>query len=244
VPFGSAHLPPDRIGAVNQVSTAVQAEAFTGEALSWTAPVFLESPSKSAVAQPRSSPEVSRRFRVLIADDNADMREYLSNILAPEYDVTTVPDGGAALQEARREPPDLILSDVMMPHLDGFALLRAVRVDPVTATIPIILLSARAGEESKVQGMEAGADDYLSKPFSARELLARVRAQIEMASLRKRMEDRLRAHTEALCELMQSLATALRMTIRSAGPFIAPSMATPLCRLDTVFRPSRRFTSS
>ena len=86
-----------------------------------------------------------------------------------------MPDGEAALAAARQRPPDLILTDVMMPRLDGFGLLRELRADPRTSGIPVILLSARAGEESRVEGMQAGADDYLVKPFSARELLARVR---------------------------------------------------------------------
>ena len=125
------------------------------------------------------------RPRILWADDNADMRDYVRRLLATQYDVEAVPDGEAALAAARAHLPDLVLSDVMMPRLDGFGLLAALRADPRTSTTPVILLSARAGEESRVEGLQAGADDYLIKPFSARELLARVGAHVEMNRLRR-----------------------------------------------------------
>ena len=121
---------------------------------------------------------------VLLVDDNADMRSYLRGLLAIRYGVQAVGNGAAALAAACAAAPDLILADVMMPELDGFALLRALRADPTTREIPIMLLSARAGEESAIEGLLAGADDYLVKPFSARELLARVQARIELAGLR------------------------------------------------------------
>jgi PAS domain S-box-containing protein len=133
---------------------------------------------------------------VLVADDNADMRQYLGRLLAGAYEVAEVADGKAALAAARERPPDLVLADVMMPELDGFGLLRELRADPRTRTVPVVLLSARAGEESRVEGLATGADDYLVKPFSARELLARVGTHLEMARLRRevaRREDELRA---------------------------------------------------
>ena len=102
------------------------------------------------------------------------MREYVQRLLSQKYEVIAVSDGAAALQSARMNLPDLVLTDVMMPNLDGFGLLRELRADERLKAIPVILLSARAGEESHIEGLEAGADDYLIKPFSARELLARV----------------------------------------------------------------------
>lgn len=123
--------------------------------------------------------------RILLADDNADMRDYVSRLLSQHYEVETVSDGWTALEAARRSPPALVLSDVMMPRLDGFGLLRELRNHPGTSAIPVILLSARAGEESRVEGLEAGADDYLIKPFTARELLARVDANVHMARIRR-----------------------------------------------------------
>jgi PAS domain S-box-containing protein len=133
---------------------------------------------------------------VLVADDNADMRQYLGRLLAGPYALDAVADGRAALAAARERPPDLVLADVMMPGLDGFGLLKALRVDPRTRTLPVVLLSARAGEESRVEGLAAGADDYLVKPFGARELLARVGAHLELARVRReatRRESALRA---------------------------------------------------
>jgi DNA-binding response OmpR family regulator len=121
-----------------------------------------------------------------VVDDNADMREYLLRLLEPYMEVQTARDGKAALDSALAAPPDLILSDMMMPELDGAGLLRAIRADPKTSTIPFILLSARAGDEAILGGLETGADDYLVKPFSARELLTRVRTHLEMARVRRK----------------------------------------------------------
>jgi DNA-binding response OmpR family regulator len=121
---------------------------------------------------------------VLLADDNADMRQYVARLLREQYEVEPVPNGMAALEAIRRSPPDLVLSDVMMPELDGFGLVRAIREDTRLATLPVILISARAGEESTVDALAQGADDYLVKPFTARELKARVAGNLKMARLR------------------------------------------------------------
>ena len=116
------------------------------------------------------------------------MRGYVSRMLSERFEVEAVSNGEAALKAAIAHPPDLVLSDVMMPKLDGFGLLAALRADPRLREIPVILLSARAGEESRIEGMEAGADDYLVKPFSARELLARVETHVKMSSMRRQVE--------------------------------------------------------
>src|SRR5207244_714922 len=138
----------------------------------------------------------------LVADDNSDMREYLVRLLAPRWAVEVVADGEAALASSLERPPDLILSDVMMPRMDGVALLRALRADPRTNTIPVVLLSARAGEEAVVAGLETGADDYLVKPFSARELVSRVATHLEMVRVR-------RVATDVANELAATRATLL-----------------------------------
>ena len=138
--------------------------------------------------------------RIILADDNVDMREYAAGLLRERYDVEAVPNGTLALAAARERPPDLVLTDVMMPELDGFELLKALRADPCTQTIPVILLSVRAGEEARIEGLDAGADDYLVKPFTARELMARVRAHLEHARTRQEAAERehqLRAVAEA-----------------------------------------------
>ncbi|MGA9866603.1 MAG: ATP-binding protein [Acetobacteraceae bacterium] len=176
VPFGTAHLPADRIGAARPASSAGTAQAFAAEALRWL-----------PGAEPRGadSMDAPPRPRILLADDNADMRDYVRRLLGAQYDVEAVSDGQAALEAAARDPPDLVLTDVMMPRLDGIGLLRALRDGPPTRDLPIILLSARAGEEARIEGLDAGADDYLAKPFAARELLARVRANLDLARARR-----------------------------------------------------------
>jgi anti-anti-sigma factor len=131
--------------------------------------------------------------RVLVADDNADMRDYLLRLLEPRYAVTAVADGQQALDAARAAPPDLVVSDVMMPLLDGMGLLAELRADPRTSRVPVLLLSARAGEEAAVEGLAAGADDYLVKPFTAQELLARVGAHVHLGRARREAEERFTA---------------------------------------------------
>ncbi|HEY9762097.1 MAG TPA: response regulator, partial [Trichocoleus sp.] len=151
--------------------------------------------------------------RVLIVDDNADMRQYLTHILSKHVHVEAAADGAAALAAIQAQAPDLVLSDVMMPRLDGFGLLQALRADPPTREIPVILLSARAGEEAIAEGLDAGADDYLIKPFSAQELISRVNAHLQMASLRKaalqEVRTTLRQKDELLSVVSHELNTPL-----------------------------------
>jgi signal transduction histidine kinase/CheY-like chemotaxis protein len=125
----------------------------------------------------------------LVADDNADMRDYLQRLLEPRWKVEVVGDGPQALAAVRAQLPDLVLTDVMMPGMDGFQLLKQLRAAEPTRAIPVVMLSARAGEEARVEGLHAGADDYLTKPFSARELLARVETQLKLARLRTGVEE-------------------------------------------------------
>ncbi len=192
LPFGRTHLPGAQVIDDAALSADVaRAQEYVDEALAWLPNVELagEAAGDLSSAMVGGVLPVSRGGagkRIVLADDNADMRSYVGRLLVAEgYEVDTVADGKAALASVQRQAPDLILSDVMMPGLDGFGLLRAVRADPEVAGVPIILLSARAGEEAKVEGLDAGADDYLVKPFAARELLARVNANIQMAALRR-----------------------------------------------------------
>ena len=184
---GTAHLPQDRIASPRQLeSTSVGASPYVDEAIRWMdASPLADLPAPGLRAEPPLS-------RVLIADDNADMRDYLQRMLSSHYQVEAVADGRAALERMLDRPPDLVLSDVMMPGLDGFGLLAAIRADSRTSSTPVILLSARAGEEARIEGLAAGADDYLVKPFSARELLARVASQLALASVRSDNEKTLR----------------------------------------------------
>ena len=133
---------------------------------------------------------VAGRQLILLADDNADMRGYITHLLNESYDVYAVANGEEAVAATRQLHPDLVLADVMMPGLDGFGVLQAIRDDPTVGTTPVILLSARAGEESEVEGLHAGADDYLVKPFTARELIARVGAHLKLARFRSGAAER------------------------------------------------------
>jgi PAS domain S-box-containing protein len=201
IPSGTAHLPADRIQVRRHMNSATRGAApYVEEVLSW----LPEGHGPSAEVDPpradnnespadpgdrQAQKTTPGKARILLADDNSDMRRYIERLLEKgQYEVEAVPNGLAALDAARDHTPDLVLTDVMMPGLDGFGLLRELRDSPATATIPVIMLSARAGEESRVEGMDAGADDYLIKPFSARELLARVRAHLEIAHSRRDAE--------------------------------------------------------
>jgi signal transduction histidine kinase len=198
LPAGATHLSPNQIVATSRHMTATPgAAAFVEEALRWS-PDLLPSEQNPPPADRPSSGE--GRSRILLADDNADMRNYIRRLLAKDYEVEAVADGKAALETILANPPDLILTDVMMPNVDGFGLLHHLRADASTRSIPCIMLSARAGEEARVEGLDAGADGYLTKPFSGRELLARVRSQLAMACLRRESylrERELRAQIEA-----------------------------------------------
>ena len=145
-------------------------------------------PADETAASAAAVPAEIANARIIIADDNADMREYLTRLLSQNWRVEAVADGGAALAAARRERPDLVLTDVMMPVLDGFGLLRELRADASLASTPVLMLSARAGEEANVEGLQAGADDYLVKPFSSRELLARVSTHLQLHRSREHLD--------------------------------------------------------
>jgi PAS domain S-box-containing protein len=189
IPFGTAHLAASRISAGRaQEPSSMRAEAYVEEALRWLPEAVADGQAPSA----RTDDTAVRQFpakmggaRVLVAEDNADMRHYVSRLLGAHWHVEVVPDGAAALQAIRENKPDLLLSDVMMPELDGFSLLRQLRADPQLRDLPVILLSARAGENAQVEGLDAGADDYLTKPFSARELVARVNSTLQTARIRR-----------------------------------------------------------
>ena len=201
IPTGSTHLPQERIGAARTLaSTALGANSFVEEALKWLPEESVidrnnrlarDNPQESVLTTPQSN-----NPKVLVVDDNADMRHYIQSLLSRYYEVEVAADGRAALESVRRSPPDLVLTDIMMPVMDGFELLRALRDNPDTKLLPIILLSARAGEEARVEGLDKGADDYLIKPFNASELIARVRTHLELALMRKKAEEKLRESEE------------------------------------------------
>ncbi|HEY4303774.1 MAG TPA: response regulator [Gemmatimonadaceae bacterium] len=226
---GAAH--PSQAGSGAQalgaqpkpVSTSKQAQSYVDAALRWLPDGAGMGRSDSdsdaaddawrvaAAALDAAAPAAAdgRAARVLVVDDNADLRDYMRRILsAAGHDVRVADDGISALDAMRAAPPDLVVSDVMMPRLDGFGLLHQLRADPQLGETPVLLLSARAGEEAKVGGLESGADDYLTKPFSARELLARVSGNLQLARLRRESRQRLADETRTL-EILNRVGTAV-----------------------------------
>jgi signal transduction histidine kinase len=196
IPRGRAHLPAEQLSKGRILSsTGVSASAYVHEALRWLPETEqpAELPRVFASDSVQAPHIQAATGRILLADDNADMREYVRRLLGNYYDVRAVSNGLQALAAARRYPPDLVLTDVMMPGIDGFSLLRELRAAESTSTIPVILLSARAGEDARIEGIQAGADDYIVKPFTARELLARVSAHLALSRLRQQGAERERA---------------------------------------------------
>ncbi|HEX8849455.1 MAG TPA: ATP-binding protein [Gemmatimonadaceae bacterium] len=229
IPLGSSHLKPEQLadagsdGAMRRLSAA-SSSAYVEEARRWlpAADDGASSDDDQPIATAAAAPEGAvaspiAGAHVLVADDNADMRDYVTRLLHDRGCVVrTVADGRAALDAALEERPELILSDVMMPGLDGFELISRLRADPRTRGIPVILLSARAGEEARVEGLGAGADDYLVKPFTARELVARVEGRIqidrgrrESESVRERLLAAVEVERARLQELLRQAPAAI-----------------------------------
>jgi PAS domain S-box-containing protein len=238
IPRGKSHLPADRIEAARALaSTGLRSDVYVEEALRWLrdAPptgritdAFAERPLEDVGVEDLSRAKGVKVPRILLADDNADMRDYVRRLLLRNgYQVETVGDGLAALTSARARKPDLVLTDVMMPGLDGFGLLRELRADANLRSLPIILLSARAGEEARIEGMQAGADDYLTKPFSAGELLARVESYLKIARFRDETAEAVRLRTSQFETLLNGAPLGVYLVdddfrIRDVNPVALP----------------------
>ena len=216
VPTGRRHLDPEHIKAPSSAASApLNPAPFLEEARRWVAG---GPPGAALTEDPPDTPPSAPDVRVLIVDDNADMRDYLRRLLAPHWVVRTASDGRAALAAIAEQTVDLVLTDLMMPDIDGAALVQRIRANPETRAIPVIALSARAGEDSRVEGLEAGVDDYLVKPFAARELVARVRTQIELARLRREARPARRGRQAAEPRPARRKTNSWRCSARACNP--------------------------
>jgi PAS domain S-box-containing protein len=207
LPAGSAHLPAARVRASAAgpgYRTRPRSLDDLLERAGKVAATFEPALALPGPVVPVGEEERADRPHILVAEDNEEMRGYLTWLLEQQgWRVSAFADGEAALAAARVDPPGLVLSDVMMPGMDGFALARALRESPQTRAVPIILLSAQAGEDHRIRGFEAGADEYLAKPFSTRELVARIQSQLALAEVR--------ASTRAIEENLAVALDAARM---------------------------------
>ena len=216
VPFGAQHLPKDHV-IETDIAPAPRAgtSPYVAEALSW---LGTESRIDAAVLSSHDAVQVATPAdavtapTVLLVDDNRDMREYVDRLLRGHFNVVKADNAKTAVEMLMKDPPDVVLTDVMMPGMDGLQLLAAIRGNPTTETIPVMLLSARAGDESRIEGMQHGADDYVVKPFSGKELLARVQTHLQLSRLRKQAVETVRASEHRLRQIIDALPAAVYTT--------------------------------
>ncbi|MDO5673983.1 MAG: response regulator, partial [bacterium] len=227
IPLGKQHLPQDQVeqeSSPPSLSTTIQSanasNAYIEEALRWLPNNLIEGSVwedsiSTAHGVPFRCPEkaTDTSKKILVVDDNTDMRRYLVKLLRPCWQVEAVANGADALQAAMAHPPDLVLTDIMMPVMDGLELIAHLREHEKTRGIPIIIISARAGEEAYIEGVDTGADDYIIKPFSPKELLAKIGTNLQLIQIRQdadrkiiENEKRLRAYIQTSSEAVYQMS--------------------------------------
>jgi CheY-like chemotaxis protein len=214
IPFGRTHLKEETIRKNDLFENELVRQSFIEHGNS----LLLQDVSDTIVP-------VENLPSVLVVDDNADMRQYLVKLLKTKYNVITAVNGLDALHQVQKTKPAIIISDIMMPIMNGFEMMKELRSQENSRSIPIIILSARAGEEATVEGVDAGADDYLIKPFSAKELLARVASHIQIGDMRKKAKQIMEVERKRLYDLFMQAPAAIAVL---RGPNLIFEIANPL----------------
>lgn len=189
IPLGKEHLLPTQIAEKADSLADIMPEVYNQQTAGLVEKDYFR--DAEIIDNNAAAFGTAKKARVLIADDNEDMKDYIKSLLENEYEIATAGNGMEALDKLKNFAADVVISDVMMPVMDGIELLQNIKNNPATLRVPVILLSARAGEEAKIEGYDLGADDYLVKPFSAKELLARIRSQINLSKKRSHVEKQL-----------------------------------------------------
>lgn len=234
IPLGREHLPADHVREEPAQPPPDAGSLFADEALSWLDALPAGAAGSGEAAGGSGSGDAAggsgggeaeggaagarmQRATVLVVDDNPDLRRYLTRLLARFWNVQALSDGADALKLIRERPPDLLISDVMLAGISGIELLRELRSSPQTQQLPVIMLSAHADEEASIEGLKAGADDYMQKPFSGRELLARVRSRLELALVRSQATENIRAQRLLLEQTVRQLPVGVVLADARSG---------------------------